>query len=97
MGLGNATLRCVLQCNVGTKSPVFLCVLQPEKVDSCELNVEFEEADDVIFSVIGPRSIHLTGFFLARPNSLRLNDDESYPLIDFTFDCMHLDCLYSLT
>ncbi|KAL0654785.1 hypothetical protein Bca4012_075369 [Brassica carinata] len=60
------TSRSILQCNAGNKSPLFLCVLSPEKVDTCQLNIEFQEAEDVIFSVIGPRSVHLTGYFLAR-------------------------------
>uniref|UniRef100_A0A1J3IRE8 peptidylprolyl isomerase n=1 Tax=Noccaea caerulescens TaxID=107243 RepID=A0A1J3IRE8_NOCCA len=77
LGIGNATIRSILQCNVGNKSPLFLCVLSPEKVDSCQLNLEFEEAEEVIFSVIGPRSIHLTGYFLGRSTAFRQNDDES--------------------
>ncbi|KAG2307942.1 hypothetical protein Bca52824_027690 [Brassica carinata] len=80
LGLSStATNRSILQCNVGNKSPLFLCVLSPEKVDSCQLNIEFQEAEDVIFSVIGPRSVHLTGYFLGRnsPTGLMLNDDES--------------------
>ncbi|KAF8092509.1 hypothetical protein N665_0412s0003 [Sinapis alba] len=74
-----AASRSILQCNVGNKSPLFLCVLSPEKVDSCQLNIEFQEAEDVIFSVIGPRSVHLTGYFLGRTSTggLMLNDDES--------------------
>ncbi|KAJ4902630.1 Peptidyl-prolyl cis-trans isomerase FKBP43 [Raphanus sativus] len=73
------TNRSILQCNVGNKSPLFLCVLFPEKVDSCQLNIEFQESEDVIFSVIGPRSVHLTGYFLGRTSAagLSLNDDES--------------------
>ncbi|XP_019096164.1 PREDICTED: peptidyl-prolyl cis-trans isomerase FKBP43-like isoform X2 [Camelina sativa] len=77
LGLGSATNRSILQCIVGNKSPLFLCVLTPEKVDTCQLNLEFEEADEVIFSVIGPRSIHLTGYFLGKSTSFRLNDSES--------------------
>ncbi|XP_010464995.1 PREDICTED: peptidyl-prolyl cis-trans isomerase FKBP43-like isoform X2 [Camelina sativa] len=77
LGLGSATNRSILQCIVGNKSPLFLCVLTPEKVDTCQLNLEFEEADEVIFSVIGPRSIHLTGYFLGKSASFRLNDSES--------------------
>ncbi|KAF8093585.1 hypothetical protein N665_0383s0208 [Sinapis alba] len=79
LGLGNATItRNILQCNVGNKSPLFLCVLSPEKVDSCQLNIEFLEAEDVIFSVIGPRSVHLTGYFLGRSSTggFMLNDDD---------------------
>ncbi|KAG2286754.1 hypothetical protein Bca4012_032729 [Brassica carinata] len=80
LGLSSSgTNRNILQCNVGNKSPLFLCVLSPEKVDSCQLNIEFQEAEDVIFSVIGPRSVHLTGYFLGRSSTggLSLNDDES--------------------
>ncbi|KAF3554168.1 hypothetical protein F2Q69_00016298 [Brassica cretica] len=80
LGLSSSgTNRSILQCNVGNKSPLFLCVLSPEKVDSCQLNIEFQEAEDVIFSVIGPRSVHLTGYFLGRSSTagLSLNDDES--------------------
>ncbi|KFK38592.1 hypothetical protein AALP_AA3G133700 [Arabis alpina] len=77
LGFGNATIRSIVQCNVGKKSPLFLCVLTPEKVDSCQLNLEFEEADAVIFSVIGPRSVHLTGYFLGRSTAFGINDDES--------------------
>ncbi|XP_006297382.2 peptidyl-prolyl cis-trans isomerase FKBP43 [Capsella rubella] len=77
LGHGNGTNRSILQCIVGNKSPLFLCVLTPDKVDSCQLNLEFEEADEVIFSVIGPRSVHITGYFLGRSTSFRSNDDES--------------------
>lgn len=84
VGLSSSgTNRSILQCNVGNKSPLILCVLSPEKVDSCQLNIEFQEAEDVIFSVIGPRSVHLTGYFLGRSSTggLSLNDDESYPFL----------------
>ncbi|KAJ4885625.1 Peptidyl-prolyl cis-trans isomerase FKBP43 [Raphanus sativus] len=74
-GTGSSS-RIILQCNVGNKSPLFLCVLSPEKVDSCQLNIEFQEAEDVIFSVIGSPSVHLTGYFLAT-GGLMLNDDHS--------------------
>ncbi|AEE75184.1 FKBP-type peptidyl-prolyl cis-trans isomerase domain [Arabidopsis suecica] len=77
LGHGTATNRSILQCNVGNKSPLLLCVLTPDKVDSCQLNLEFEETDEVIFSVIGPRSVHLTGYFLGRSTGFRPNDDES--------------------
>ncbi|CAN8323437.1 unnamed protein product [Cochlearia groenlandica] len=76
LGFGNATMRSILQCNVGNKSPLFLCVLSPDKTETCQLNIEFEESEDVIFSVIGPQSIHITGYFLAS-SGFRLNDDQS--------------------
>ena len=30
-----------------------------------QLDLEFEESEDVIFSVSGPRGIHLSGYYLA--------------------------------
>lgn len=70
-----------VQCNVGDQSPVLLCSLLPEKTESCPLNLEFEEYDDVIFSVIGPRSVHLTGYFLGPSGNFgKESDDDSYPL-----------------
>ncbi|KAJ0047670.1 hypothetical protein Pint_16579 [Pistacia integerrima] len=80
LGTGNATKKSVVQCNVGNKSPVFLCSLFPEKAESCQLNLEFEEANEVVFSVIGPRSVHLTGYFLGSGGRhYNLNDEsESY-------------------
>lgn len=80
LGIGTAPKKSVVQCNVGDKSPVFLCSLFPEKAESCQLNLEFEEADEVVFSVIGPQSVHLTGYFLgASGQRYNLNDEsESY-------------------
>ncbi|VVB01654.1 unnamed protein product [Arabis nemorensis] len=77
LGFGQAIRKSTLQCNVGEKSPILLCVLTPDKVDSCKLDLEFEEADEVIFSVIGPRSIHLAGYFIDRSTGSEQNDDKS--------------------
>lgn len=84
LGNGTATKKSVVQCNVGNKSPVFLCSLFPEKSESCQLNLEFEEADEVVFSVIGPRSVHLTGYFMGATRTNKL-DDESYPFWHFSY------------
>ncbi|KAL2920529.1 Peptidyl-prolyl cis-trans isomerase FKBP53 [Bienertia sinuspersici] len=62
LGTGSATKKSTLQVNVGDKSPVFLCTLLPDKSESCSLNLVFEESDDVKFSVVGPTSVHLSGF-----------------------------------
>ncbi|KMT15875.1 hypothetical protein BVRB_3g055630 [Beta vulgaris subsp. vulgaris] len=62
LGTGSATKKSILQVNVGDKSPVYLCTLLPDKTESCSLNLEFDEDDDVKFSVVGPTSIHLSGF-----------------------------------
>ncbi|XP_052187830.1 peptidyl-prolyl cis-trans isomerase FKBP53-like [Diospyros lotus] len=63
LGNGSSTKKSILQCNVGDKRPIYLCSLLPEKFETCPLHLEFEEEDEVIFSVIGPHSIHLSGFF----------------------------------
>lgn len=78
LGLGSATNKSVVQCNIGDKCPVILCVLLPDKSESCHLDLEFEEADDVIFSVIGPRSVHLTGYYLGVRQSNHNDSSESY-------------------
>ncbi|XP_058763169.1 peptidyl-prolyl cis-trans isomerase FKBP43-like isoform X2 [Vicia villosa] len=79
LGLGTAITKSTLQCNVGNKSPVFLCVLYPGKSESLQLNLEFEEYGNVVLSVIGPRSIHLCGYYLARGHYTNtMGESESY-------------------
>ncbi|KAK0587834.1 hypothetical protein LWI29_029615 [Acer saccharum] len=75
VGTGTETKKSVVQCNVGNKSPVFLCSLFPEKFETCQLNLEFEEADDVVFSVIGPLNVHLTGYFYGSGRNHNLKDE----------------------
>ncbi|KAK3032783.1 hypothetical protein RJ639_035728 [Escallonia herrerae] len=78
LGPGSSQKKTFLQCNVGDKSPVLLCVLLPDKTESCKLDLEFAEANQVVFSVVGPRAVFLTGYYL--DNGRRLNqEDESYP------------------
>jgi len=62
---GTGVKRCVLQCSIENKDPVFLCVLMPEQSETCHLELEFEE--EVTFSVIGSRSIHLAGYYMTYP------------------------------
>ncbi|KAJ6420357.1 hypothetical protein OIU84_030300 [Salix udensis] len=64
LGTGSSMKNSVVQCNVGNSSPVFLCSLFPEKTEISQLHLEFEETVEVVFSVIGPRSVHLTGYYL---------------------------------
>ncbi|KAJ6672449.1 PEPTIDYL-PROLYL CIS-TRANS ISOMERASE FKBP53-LIKE [Salix viminalis] len=64
LGTGSSLKNSVVQCNVGNSSPVFLCSLFPEKTEISQLHLEFEETVEVVFSVIGPRSVHLTGYYL---------------------------------
>ncbi|XP_027161376.1 peptidyl-prolyl cis-trans isomerase FKBP53-like isoform X1 [Coffea eugenioides] len=63
LGSGKSSKKTIVQCNVGDKKPIYLCSLLPEKLENCALNLEFEEDEEVTFSVIGPHSIHLSGFF----------------------------------
>ncbi|MCL7022456.1 hypothetical protein MKW94_004563, partial [Papaver nudicaule] len=67
--------RSVVQCNIGNKSPVLLCALLPDKMESCSLNLQFDEEEEVTFSVLGPRSVHLTGFYMG--TGKRDHDDDS--------------------
>ncbi|KAL8542742.1 hypothetical protein ACS0TY_003572 [Phlomoides rotata] len=79
LGISDATKKSIVQCNLGKKSPVLLCVLLPNHTESCHLDLEFEESDDVVFSVIGPRSVYLTGYYVRQsqqPNGQ--SDSESY-------------------
>ncbi|KAM7504659.1 hypothetical protein LguiB_003563 [Lonicera macranthoides] len=63
LGTGSSTKKSIVQCIVGDKKPIFLCSLLPERIETSPLNLEFEEEDEVTFSVIGPCSVHLSGFF----------------------------------
>ncbi|KAK4800270.1 hypothetical protein SAY86_020757 [Trapa natans] len=69
LGLGSSNERSILQCFGGQKSPIFLCTLLPDKIESCSLDLEFDEDDSVTFSVVGKRSIHLSGYFLEEDDS----------------------------
>ncbi|KAJ7975569.1 Peptidylprolyl isomerase [Quillaja saponaria] len=77
LGLGSSKERSIVQISVGNKSPIFLCSLIPNKIESCPLNLEVEDDELVAFSVIGPRSIHLSGFFVADDGDALGDDHES--------------------
>ncbi|KAJ1271214.1 hypothetical protein BS78_06G111500 [Paspalum vaginatum] len=68
--------KCVLQCSVGNKDPVFLCVLVPDQSETCHLELEFEE-EEVTFSVIGPRSIHLAGYYITDVYGEDMSDSDA--------------------
>ncbi|KAI3982626.1 hypothetical protein MKX01_031365 [Papaver californicum] len=61
---GGGKQRSVVECTVGDKTPILLCALLPGKNESSPLDLEFEEEDKVVLSVNGPRSVHLTGYYL---------------------------------
>ncbi|KAI3844342.1 hypothetical protein MKW92_013649 [Papaver armeniacum] len=77
LGTGILTKRSVVQCNISGKSPVLLCALLPDKIESLSLNHQFDEEDDVTFSVLGPRSVHLTGFYCEGGRGRRVADGDS--------------------
>lgn len=81
LGFGDSLKSSVLQCNVGKRSPILLCILLPGKTESSHVELEFEEADDVVFSVIGPRSIYLSGYYVQNRQSNGRSD--TYPLLMF--------------
>ncbi|CAO2839004.1 unnamed protein product [Amaranthus hypochondriacus] len=78
LGIGSATKKSILQVKIGDKSPVYLCTLLPDKLECCSLNLEFEEDDAVVFSVVGPTSIHLSGFVHGDYEDDDDDDSDSY-------------------
>ncbi|CAI0424876.1 unnamed protein product [Linum tenue] len=75
LGNGTATNKSILQCNVGNKSPICLCTLFPNNSEVCQIHVEYQETDDVVFSVIGPRSVHLSGYYKDYDGNHKAGDD----------------------
>ena len=69
----------MLQCVVGNKAPVIICSLNPRLAEMCHLEIELEEDGEVLFSVLGPSSVHLSGYYLRPGSSSGAGDDESYP------------------
>ncbi|XP_020241157.1 peptidyl-prolyl cis-trans isomerase FKBP43-like isoform X1 [Asparagus officinalis] len=76
LGIGNATNKSIVQCNVGNKSPILLCNLIPNLLETVHLELEFEEAEDVVFSVLGKRSVHLSGYYVGSSGG-KFDDDSS--------------------
>ncbi|XP_015691988.1 peptidyl-prolyl cis-trans isomerase FKBP53 [Oryza brachyantha] len=65
-----------LQCTVKNKDPVFLCALVPGQSETCHLELEFEEKH-VTFSVLGPRSIHLAGYYIGDVYGEEIDDGDT--------------------
>nr|CAD1825085.1 unnamed protein product [Ananas comosus var. bracteatus] len=76
LGNGKGTTRSVVQCNVGNNSPILICSLIPDSSETCHLELEFEEEDEVVFSVIGQRSVHLSGYYTGSGRRINDGDDE---------------------
>uniref|UniRef100_A0A0D9XC55 peptidylprolyl isomerase n=1 Tax=Leersia perrieri TaxID=77586 RepID=A0A0D9XC55_9ORYZ len=77
LGSCDSAARTVVQCNVGSKTPIILCSLNPKLAEMCHLEVELEEDDDVVFSVLGQSSIHLSGYYIRSSGRFNAGDDES--------------------
>lgn len=54
--------RTVVKCKVGDNPEIFLASLTGGAVESCSLDIIL--SDDVIFSVTGSTSVHLTGYYM---------------------------------
>nr|CAH67247.1 OSIGBa0140O07.15 [Oryza sativa] len=65
-----------LQCTVKNKDPVFLCALVPGQSETCHLELEFEEKH-VTFSVLGPRSVHLAGYYIGDVYGEEIDDSDT--------------------
>ncbi|PWA49366.1 Nucleoplasmin core domain-containing protein [Artemisia annua] len=77
LGATKSKEKAIVVCNVGDKKPVYFCSLLSSKLDTCALNVENEEYEEVTFSVEGPHSIHLSGYYFGEKQDSE-GDDESY-------------------
>lgn len=87
LGFGSALDSSTLKLNIGNTEPRFLCALFPNMLESQQLNLEFEEVNDVVFSVVGPRSIHLTGYYM-EGGPYRSLKEKSYPFLVIGLVCL---------
>ncbi|KAG1334270.1 peptidyl-prolyl cis-trans isomerase FKBP53 [Cocos nucifera] len=78
LGNGKGEKKSVLQCNVGNKSPILLCSLIPNVSETCHLELEFEEDEEVVFSVLGQMSVHLSGYYLSSNTHAAGDETDSY-------------------
>ncbi|KAJ0452247.1 putative peptidylprolyl isomerase [Helianthus annuus] len=86
LGSGKSKEKAVVVCSVGDKKPIYLCSLLPRKMETCSLNIEFEEYDEVTFSVEGSHNIHLSGFFYGEKPDSDGDDYESDSDEDGSFE-----------
>ncbi|MFS7923092.1 putative peptidylprolyl isomerase [Helianthus anomalus] len=79
LAFGTATLERLGQCNVGEKHHVLSCALLPNKTGSLQLDLEFDEAEDVISSIIGIR--YVSHWYYVRHNGHSNMQDDSCPYV----------------
>ncbi|KAK3041919.1 hypothetical protein RJ639_002201 [Escallonia herrerae] len=65
---GHIFPRSAVQCCVGGKPPIRFCSLSHKERTSCQLDLEFEETEDVVFMAKGTAGVYLSGYFL-KPTS----------------------------
>ncbi|KAJ0527182.1 putative peptidylprolyl isomerase [Helianthus annuus] len=61
----NSPARSIVRCSVGDKPAIAICSLSIKELTCCQLELEFEESHDVVFSVMGPRGVYLAGYLVA--------------------------------
>ncbi|GKC44384.1 DNA glycosylase, partial [Tanacetum coccineum] len=70
--------RSTVNCSIGDQPEIAICSLIVPNLTCCQLDLEFHESHDVIFSVKGPRGIHLAGYFVT-PAADIINDGKEVP------------------
>ncbi|KAL2609953.1 hypothetical protein R1flu_028526 [Riccia fluitans] len=73
---GKSKERAVVKCKVGNKPELLLCSLIPNVLESCSLDLLFDE--DVTFSVVGNSSVHLIGYYMPLEDDENEDDDYAF-------------------
>ncbi|KAI3863389.1 hypothetical protein MKX03_018693 [Papaver bracteatum] len=68
----------IVQCKVGKKSPIPVCLLSYDNGETCSLDLQFEEKeDDVVLENTGEITVHLLGYYI-RTNGQSGTGDYDY-------------------
>jgi hypothetical protein len=70
-------------CSVGDVGPIPICRLIPEKMECCIINLEFEENEDVIFSVYGNQKVYLSVYYVSFGQNACCNQNQNIVRKDF--------------
>ncbi|KAF0912028.1 hypothetical protein E2562_012944, partial [Oryza meyeriana var. granulata] len=54
----------ILECKVGDRELMKVGAVNPETAPVCPLELEFEEGENVVLSVLGQNSVHLSGYYI---------------------------------
>ncbi|XP_042757840.2 peptidyl-prolyl cis-trans isomerase FKBP43 [Lactuca sativa] len=63
----NSPARSIVRCSIGDKPTIVICSLSVKEMTCCQLDLEFEEPQTVILSVMGPRGVYLAGYLIVPP------------------------------